>query len=82
MTLEQLTGMGLSQEDCEYLLKQWEDREAVHKAAADELRAELESPFRAAGLIPGESGDGLPDGDGFLTGFKMQHNIKGERKCL
>jgi hypothetical protein len=69
MTLDLLSEMGLKQEDCEFLLKQWDEREAAHAAEVDELRAELESPFRAVGLQPGESRDGLPDCDGFLNGL-------------
>jgi hypothetical protein len=69
--MEQLAGMGLSREDCENLLKEWDDRETRHSDAVGELRAELESPFRTAGLQPGESGDSLPDSDGFLAGLAM-----------
>jgi hypothetical protein len=71
LTLDLLSGMGLSSEDCELLIKQWEDREAEHMATVGGLRAEMEAPLRSAGLVPGESSDKLPDGDGFLAGLGM-----------
>ena len=53
----------------------WIDKLELPEEAALAVRtkwAELEQvPFRAAGLTPGESRDGLPGEDGFLTGFDM-----------
>jgi hypothetical protein len=71
MTIDMLNGMGLSREECEVLLKRWDEREKEHATTVDKLRAELESPLRAAGLVPGEGRDGLPDPDGFLSGLNM-----------
>jgi hypothetical protein len=71
MTLDWLETMGLSGADSALLLEKWETREKEREAAVETLRAELESPFRAAGLVPGEAKDGLPSGDGFLAGLGM-----------
>jgi hypothetical protein len=69
MTLDLLCEMGLNEEDSAFLLEKWDAREKEHTAAVESLRAELESPLRAAGLVPGEGGDGLPESDGFLRGL-------------
>jgi hypothetical protein len=71
MTLEWLNGMGLSEEDSGLLLAEWKSREAEHAEAIGKLREELETPFKAAGLVPGEGRDGLPGTDGFLAGFNI-----------
>ena len=71
MTLDWLEEMGLSGEDKAFLQEKWQTREREHEEVIDGLRAELESPFRAAGLVPGEARDGLPETDGFLSGLNM-----------
>jgi len=53
------------------LMKKWESREAEHSEAILKLKGELEQPLKAVGLVPGEGRDGLPEADGFLTGFNM-----------
>ena len=70
MTMEWLSEMGLSEESSGLLLEKWDSREAEHAEAISKLREELELPFRAAGLVPGEGKDGLPEPDGFLAGFR------------
>lgn len=70
MTLDWLSELGLCEADKAFLTGKWEAREREHGEAVSKLREELESPFRAAGLAPGESGDGLPETDGFLAGLK------------
>ena len=72
MTLDWLTEMGMSEEHSAALLERWEVREKEHHEAVNRLQKELETPLRAAGLVPGESGDGLPETDGFLTGL-LEH---------
>lgn len=69
MTKEDLLGMGLSEEDSALLTERWDVREREHAAELETLRGELEQPFRAAGLTPGEGRDGLPEADGFMAGF-------------
>ncbi|MDR0293094.1 MAG: hypothetical protein LBH95_02945 [Oscillospiraceae bacterium] len=69
MTPDWLSEMGLSDGDSAFLREKWEAREREHGEAMGKLRDELESPFRAAGLVPGEAGDGLPETDGFLAGL-------------
>ncbi|MCL2004481.1 MAG: hypothetical protein FWG72_10885 [Oscillospiraceae bacterium] len=69
MTTDLLSGMGLSEEDRAFLMEKWETREKEFAETADSLRAELEKPLRAKGMVPGEGRDGLPDGDGFLAGL-------------
>jgi hypothetical protein len=69
MTLEWLKEIGLGDEESGLLLEKWDSREAEHAEAAQKLKEELDSPFRAVGLVPGEGRDGLPETDGFLAGF-------------
>ena len=71
MTKEWLNEMGLGEEDCGLLMEKWESRETEHSEAIGKLREELELPFRAVGLVPGEGRDGLPENDAFLSGFNI-----------
>ena len=71
MTPDWLGELGLSEEDSAFLLEKWEAREKEHAEAVSKLQEELEMPFRAAGLAPGESLDGLPETDGFLQGLRL-----------
>ena len=71
MTLDWISELGLSEADRAFLLEKWEAREKERGDVISKLQEELESPFRAAGLAPGESRDGLPETDGFLAGLRM-----------
>ncbi|MDR0326308.1 MAG: hypothetical protein LBI19_09470 [Oscillospiraceae bacterium] len=71
MIQDWLKEMGLSEENSAFLLEKWEAQEKEYEEAVGRLLAELESPFRAAGLVPGEARDGLPEADGFLSGLNM-----------
>ena len=72
MTEELLAEMGLSEEYREVLLGKWNSREEEHTEAVGKLQEELERPLKAAGLVPGEGRDGLPETDAFLTGFNSR----------
>jgi len=71
MTPEWLNEIGLSEEDCGVLMEKWESREAEYSETVLKLKEELEQPIKAAGLVPDEGRDGLPEADGFLAGFNM-----------
>jgi len=71
MTLEWLREIGMSEESGGLVMKLWETREAEYAETAQKLREELEQPIRAAGLVPGEGRDGLPETDSFLAGFNL-----------
>jgi hypothetical protein len=71
MTLEWLIDIGISEEGGGLIMERWETRETEYAEAAQKLREEMEMPIRAAGLVPGEGRDGLPETDSFLAGFNL-----------